>query len=139
MIYAILMTVVLSASPSTGVFDYDTGMKLASANNKPVAVFVGDWADNMLDAQAKAFIGDKVILVRVEQGSPIASALQIDKGFVISTAGGSQQVFSCSVPLSKAELAKALMKYADPNFKFIRTETFPQPVKRIVLPAKGGT
>jgi hypothetical protein len=119
-------TVVSSAEPEW--LGYPTGVKEAAASKKPMAVFVGHWQDSVLDQGTKDLLSKSYVAVYVDPatayGQFLIRAFHVaNNGLIISTPGGSHQMYNLSGTVDKKELASVLAKYADPAIKVDDTET----------------
>jgi hypothetical protein len=97
--------------------DYARALKVAAAEQKPVAVLIGAgdsfaklMRDANLSAETKKALGDKFVCVSVDVSTPagkeLAGLFQMTDGLVISTAGGAYQSVRHAGAVSAADLAK---------------------------------
>ena len=104
--------------------DYATAARTAAAQQKPLAVFVGRGAAGLtqlvaggLPADATKALGDKFVSVYVDAdtpaGRPLAAALKVTDGLVISDKTGSVQALRHSGPVHPVVLANYLTAFAD--------------------------
>jgi hypothetical protein len=132
--YTLMALVALTTSVSTAnlsqqptwLADYGTAQARVTAAGKPMAVFVGQghdgWSkvvrDGALDPELNKLLADKYVCLYVDTdtaaGRKLAGAFQVARrGLVISDRAGTSQAFSLSGDLTRAELGRALVKYAD--------------------------
>lgn len=107
-----------AASPEFTVqTDYARALKVAAAEQKPVAVLIGagdSFAKLMRDAnvsaETKKALGDKFVCVSVDVSTPagkeLAGQFQMTDGLVISTAGGAYQSVRHAGAVTATDLAK---------------------------------
>lgn len=146
MIRSILVAAVLAAAPTLALpaepewLGYNTGLKEAAASKKPMAVFIGNWQDSVLDDDLKDLLAKRYVTVYVDPKAPqnagFLRAWEVNQGLVIGTA--THQALNVSGALTRKELAEALAKYGDPDFKFEKTDEVirePRPKKVRVVPA----
>ena len=114
------------ALPSTPSWqtDYAQAMTRASAERKPMAVFIGHGADHVTKMLADGKIADDAAkLLRdsyvftyldadTAAGKDLAARLEISEGLVISGPGGSLQAYRHNGAVAGAELTKQLTQYA---------------------------
>jgi hypothetical protein len=97
--------------------DYARALKVAAAEQKPVAVLIGNGnsfakllGDASLSAETKKAIGEKFVCVSVDvttvAGKELAGQFQMTDGLVISTAGGAYQSVRQAGAVSAADFAK---------------------------------
>ncbi len=97
--------------------DYARALKVAAAEQKPVAVLIGAgdsfaklMRDATLPAETKKALGDKFVCVSVDVTTPagkeLAGLFQMTDGLVISTAGGAYQSVRHTGAVTTADLAK---------------------------------
>jgi hypothetical protein len=103
--------------------DYPTAARLAAAQHKPLAVFVGHGpagiAQLPVAGDAGKALGEQFVSVYVDAdsaaGRPLAAALQVSTGLVISDHTGTLQALKHQGPVQPAELAGYLATYAVPQ------------------------
>lgn len=97
--------------------DYARALKVAAAEQKPVAVLIGAgdtfaklMRDANLTAETKKALGEKFVCVSVDVTTPagkeLAGQFQMTDGLVISTAGGAFQSVRHTGAVSATDLAK---------------------------------
>lgn len=114
----------LSSSP-TWLDDYPAAQAKVSVAGKPMAVFVGSgkagWESAVrdgFDPAVSKLLAQKFVCLYVDastaKGRTLASAFQVgDQGVVLSDRTGLTQAYSASGMVSRAELSRALVTYAD--------------------------
>jgi hypothetical protein len=107
-----------AATPEPNVqTDYARALKVAAAEQKPVAVLIGAgdsfaklMRDANLSAETKKALGDKFVCVSVDVNTPagkeLAAEFQMADGLVISTAGGAYQSVRHAGAVTATDLAK---------------------------------
>jgi hypothetical protein len=142
--YTLMAVVALTTSVSTATLspnptwldDYGAARARVAAAGKPMAVFVGSgqdgWGsvvrDGSLDPALNKLLADKFICLYVDTttagGRALAGAFEVaGHGLVISDRKGASQAYSLSGDLTKAELVRALEKYAEVGAEAQATET----------------
>jgi hypothetical protein len=140
-IRAVLMAVALAATPAEPEWlGYNTGLAEAAKTNKPMAVFIGNWQDSVLDDDLKDLLAKRYVTVYVDPKAPqnagLLRAWEVNQGLVIGTV--THQVLNVSGTMTRKELADALAKYGAPDFKFEKTDEVvhePRPKKVRVVSA----
>ena len=115
----------LSTNP-TFLDDYRAAQAKVTVAGKPMAVFVGSgkagWEsvirEGGFDPAATKLLAEKFVCLYVDSSTPagksLASAFQVgDRGVVLSDRIGLTQVYSAVGTVSRAELTRALVAYAD--------------------------
>jgi hypothetical protein len=113
------------ASPSPGwQMDYAHAMSIASAERKPMAVFIGHGAttparmiaDGTISSDAARLLKDSYVSVfldtETKAGKQLASQLDLSEGLVISSPGGSHQALRHNGNVSGKALTQELTTYA---------------------------
>ena len=142
--YTLMAVVALTTSVSTATLspnptwldDYNAARARVAVAGKPMAVFVGSGQegrgsvvrDGAIDPVLNKFLADKFICLYVDTttaaGRSLAGAFEVaGRGLVISDRKGTSQAYSLSGDLTKAELVRALEKYADAGPEARATET----------------
>jgi len=132
--YTLMAVVALTTSVSTATLsqtptwqiDYAAARARAAVVGKPMAVFVGSgqdgWGsvvrDGSMDRAVNRLLAEKFVCLYVDTttaaGRSLAGAFEVaGRGLVISDRKGTSQAYSLSGDLTKAELVRALEKYAD--------------------------
>jgi hypothetical protein len=157
--YTLMAVVALTTSVSTATLsqnptwlkDYASARDRVEAVGKPMAVFLGSgqegWGnvvrDGALDSVLNKLLAEKFVCLYVDTttiaGRSLAGAFQVaGRGLVISDRKGTTQAYSLSGDLTKAELARALEKYADaPEAQ--STETVVREAPAVVRPVSSVT
>jgi hypothetical protein len=116
----------LSVSPSTPSWqkDYAQAMSRASAERKPIAVFIGHGndkikqmlADGAIPADAAKLLSNSYVCLYLNtdtaEGKALAGQFEITEGLVISGPGGSTQAYRHAGSVAGADLTKQLTQYA---------------------------
>jgi hypothetical protein len=104
--------------------DYAQARSVASADNKPIAVFIGRGTDAMgrmladgsIPADAAQLLRDRYVALYIDTdtaaGKELAGRFALTGGLVISGPGGGVQAFRHSGTLSGSALTKQLSQYA---------------------------
>jgi hypothetical protein len=142
--YTLMAVVALTTSVSTATLsqnptwlnDYGAARDRVAKVGKPMAVFLGNgqdgWGsvvrDGTFDPALNKLLADKFICLYVDTttaaGRALAGAFEVaGRGLVISDRKGTSQAYSLSGDLTKAELVRALEKYADAGQLAQATET----------------
>src|SRR6476659_8123001 len=136
----------LSPEP-TWLNDYTLAQLRVAAVKKPMAVFVGSgkdgWGkvvrDGALDPVLKRTLASRFVCVYVDTdtaaGRSLAGAFEVaSKGLIISDRAGTSQAYSLSGDLTKDELSRTLVKYADPDRDVRTTDTVVREAPAVVQP-----
>jgi hypothetical protein len=115
----------LNASPTTGWrTDYAQAMAVAAAENKPMAVLIGQGTDRIsrlvnegaISGEAARLLRESYVSVYVDtetaSGKELASKFAISEGLVISGPGGGTQALRHTGPVNGAELTQDLGQFA---------------------------
>jgi hypothetical protein len=142
--YTLMAVVALTTSVSTTTLsqtptwhnDYAAARSRAAAVGKPMAVFVGNgqagWGsvvrDGSLDPAVNRLLAEKFVCLYVDTataaGRSLAGAFEVaGHGLIISDRKGTSQAYSLSGDLTRAELVRALEKYAEAGPEAQATET----------------
>jgi hypothetical protein len=119
--------------------DYSKASQIVARANKPLAVFLGDQADNVsrdgrLSSEAKQFLADNYVCLHIDtataQGKDLAGAFDMPGGLgiVISDRTGKIQAFRHEGNLDNSTLVTYLVRYADPQLVIRTTESNPERV-----------
>ena len=104
--------------------DYAQAMTRASADKKPIAVFIGRGsnavkrmtADGTISTDAAKVLATSYVCVYLDtdttSGKDLASRFEMKEGLVISSPGGSAQAYRYAGAVPKATLTKELTAYA---------------------------
>jgi hypothetical protein len=129
--------------------DYSKAMTAASAEKKPLAVFIGKGAtgaasvlaDGTVPAKATELLGSKFVCVFVNtdtaEGKALAGQFGLTQGLVISTKGGDKQALWHNGSVSGENLTAFLTKYSAPTVAVTTTE-YSGVVTASYAPAVGG-
>jgi hypothetical protein len=113
----------IPSSPSWQT-DYAQAMTRASAERKPMAVFIGHGADRLkqmlaegaVSADAAKILQNSYVCMYLDTdsapGKELAGRFQISEGLVISGPGGTTQAYRHNGTLTGAELTKQLSTFA---------------------------
>src|SRR5262245_17439301 len=139
---------VLPSTPSWQT-DYAQAMNRASAERKPMVVFIGHGADSFTKMLADGKIPDEAAKVLRDSyvcmyldadtaaGKDLAGRFEISEGLIISGPGGSHQAYRHNGAVTGTELTTQLTKYAGAG-QPSTTVTGGAPVVRYtVVPASG--
>ena len=141
--YTLMAVVALSTGVATAnlsspawLNDYGTAQARVAVVGKPMAVFLGSgpegWMkvvrDGGVDSAVTKLLAEKYVCVYLDTTTPygrsLAGSFQVaGRGLVISDKAGTTQAFSLSGDLTRAELARTLARYAEPDVRVQATET----------------
>jgi hypothetical protein len=132
MVTTTLAVVALAGALSTGASptpswqtDYSQAMASASAEQKPIAVFIGQgskkpgemMADGAMPEDAARLLKESYICLFIDtetaSGKQLASQFAMSEGLVISSPGGTVQALRHNGPLNGTELTRHLSQYAN--------------------------
>jgi hypothetical protein len=132
--------------------DYAQARSVASADNKPIAVFIGRGTDAMgrmladgsIPADAAQLLRDRYVALYIDTdtaaGKELAGRFAVSTGLVISGPGGSVQAFRHSGTLSGPALTRQLGQYAaagQPTTTVTTGATAAPSSSGVVIPAAG--
>jgi hypothetical protein len=126
--------------------DYSQAMATASAQQKPLAVFIGRGdtgysgvVGGEIPAEAGKLLSKSFVCVYVDtdtaDGKSLSSAFGLSKGLVISSKGGNVQALRHTGSIAPTDLTGYLTRYSDPVKAVVTTEKVGETPVSTTVPA----
>jgi hypothetical protein len=127
--------------------DYSKAIKVAAAQHRPVAVFIGQGkpesiAESITDANRK-LLNESYICVYIDATTPtgkkLADSFEMNQGLVISNSTAEKQALRLLGAVTADDLNASLVRFSDPNMVVNTTATTPHvivaPAAPVFVPA----